>query len=184
MLPYILIAVAVIVLLIVVVIAARPGEFRVSRSLAMNAPPSAPFAQVNELKRWSVWSPWEKVDPDMKKTYEGPPAGVGATMRWDGDKNIGAGSLTIVESKSGEVIRIRLEFLRPFKATNAAAFTFEPRGRQTLVTWTMTGTHNFMGKAMCLVMNMDKMIGGQFEKGLADMKAIVETPAPEPAVSR
>lgn len=171
---YILIALVAIVILFLALVASRPCEFRVARSAAIAAPASDVFAQVNDFHNWDGWSPWAKIDPAMKQTFEGAPAGTGAIYTWEGKKKVGKGRMTITDSRPNDLVRIYLEFFKPFKATNATEFTFVPEGNQTLVTWTMTGKNNFMLKAMGLFMSMDKMIGGDFEKGLAQMKAVVE----------
>jgi hypothetical protein len=155
-------------------IATRPAEFSVTRSAQLAAPAPAVFAQVNELRKWKAWSPWAKNDPQAKETYDGPAAGVGAAMSWAGNREVGEGRMTIVESRPAELVRFKLEFLKPFAATNDAEFAFRPAGGGTEVTWTMRGRNNFIGKAMCLVFDMDKMVGGDFEQGLAGIKAIVE----------
>ena len=171
----ILIGVAVVIVLFVVFVALQPSTFSVQRSMTMNAPAEAVFKQVDTLKNWEAWSPWAKLDPSMKMTYEGPPSGEGASYRWVGNSNVGEGRMTIVESRPNESVRIKLEFFKPFKATNEAQFTFAPRGADaTDVTWAMSGHKNFVMKGVHLFMNMDRMVGGQFEKGLADMKAIAE----------
>lgn len=174
MLIPILIAVGAIVVLFVVIVAVQPAAFRIVRSATMSAPPSAIFEQVNDFHNWTAWSPWERLDPALKRTYEGAPAGVGAIYSWEGNKQVGQGRMTITESRLSELIRINLEFIKPFKATNTTEFTFQPKDSQTVVTWTMTGTKNFMFKAVSLFMNMDKLVGGDFEKGLANMKSVVE----------
>ena len=174
MLKKILISLAVIVVVLVVVVAMQPSEFRIARSATISAPAPAVFAQVNDFHKWDAWSPWAKLDPAAKATFEGPSAGIGAIFRWAGNEEVGEGSMTITESRPSDLIRIKLEFQRPFAATNTAEFTFKPEGNQTAVTWSMEGKNNFIAKAMCLFMNMDKMVGGQFEKGLASMKSIVE----------
>ena len=115
-----------------------------------------------------------KLDPAAKSTFEGPAAGKGAAMSWAGNNQVGEGRLTITESRSGELVRLKLEFMKPFAATNTAAFTFKPEGDKTAVTWSMEGKNNYLAKALHLVMNMDKMVGGDFEKGLADMKVAAE----------
>lgn len=175
MLWYILAAVVLLLVIFLIVAAIQPEDFRVARTLCMKAPAAAPFAQVNDFHLWEHWSPWLKLDPAAKLTFDGAPAGKGAIYSWDGNKNVGAGRSTILESKPNERILIQLDFLRPFRATNNAEFTFRPAGDETAVTWTLTGKKpNLMFKAMHMFMNMDKMVGSQFEKGLADMKAIVE----------
>jgi len=172
---------AVIVLVLAGIVAWRPSEFRIERTTVIAAPPSAVFAQVNDFHKWEAWNPWGKMDPAMKQTYGGAPAGAGAVYTWAGNRHVGEGRMTITESRPNDLIRVRLEFLKPFANTSLAEFTFKPQGTQTAVTWSMTGTNNFMAKAFHLVMNMDRMIGGQFDKGLADMKSAVEAgPRPEP----
>ncbi len=175
MLKIILIALAVIVVALVVIVALQPSEFRVARSTIISAPPSAVFALVNDFHKWEAWNPWGKIDPAMKQTYEGAPAGTGAIYTWAGNNEVGEGRMTIIESRPSELIRVKLEFFKPFAATNTAEFTFKPEANQTAVTWSMFGDNNFMAKAIHLFINMDKMIGGQFEKGLAEMKSVVET---------
>jgi hypothetical protein len=177
MLKIILIALAAIVAVFVVVVALQPAEFRVARSAIMSAPAPVVFAQANDLHKWEAWNPWQKIDPAMKLAFAGPPAGNGASYSWVGNNQVGEGRLTITESRPSDLVRIKLEFLKPFAATNTAAFTFKPEGNQTSVTWSMEGRNNFMAKAINLCMNMDKMVGGQFEKGLADMKSVVESAA-------
>jgi hypothetical protein len=171
---YILIGVAVIIAAFAVVAAMQPAEFRVVRSATMSAPASHVFAQVNDFHKWDAWSPWAKLDPTMKQTYDGAAAGTGAIYHWAGSGKVGEGGMTVTESRPSDLIRIKLEFLKPFKATNDVEFDFKPEGNQTLVTWSMSGRKNFMLKAFGLFMNMDKMVGGDFEKGLASMKAVVE----------
>ena len=174
MLKKLLISLAVIVVVFLVVVALQPKEFRVARSTTISAAPSAVFAQVNDFHKWAAWNPWGKIDPAMKKTYEGAQSGVGAIYNWAGNNEVGEGRMTIVESRPSDLIRVKLEFFKPFAGTSTAEFTFKPAGNQTMVTWNMFGENNFMAKAIHLFMNMDKMIGDQFEKGLADMKAVVE----------
>ena len=175
MLKIIFLALVVIIVGLAIFVSMQPAEFRVARSATMSAPAPLVFAQVNDLHNWEKWNPWQKVDPAMKLQFSGPPAGVGAAYAWQGNKDVGEGRLSIIDSQPSDQVRIKLEFLKPFTATNTAIFTFKPNGNQTEVTWAMEGRNNFMAKAMHLVMNMDKMVGGQFEKGLADMKAAVET---------
>jgi hypothetical protein len=174
MLNWILIAVAAIVAVFVVIVALQPAAFRIERSATMRAPASAVHAQVNDFQNWRAWSPWENVDPALKRVYEGPRAGAGASYAWQGNKEVGEGRMTIVESRPGELVRIKLEFFKPFAATNAAEFSFRQAGDATTVSWSMTGRNSFVARAMCLFVNMDRMVGGMFEKGLAQMKSVVE----------
>ena len=174
MLTKTLIAVAIIAVILVVVIALQPTHFRIARSTTIAAPPAVVFEQVNDLHKWEEWSPWAKVDPHMKSRYEGTPSGPGASYAWIGNSEVGEGRMTITESRPNDLIGIKLEFVKPMACTNAVEFTFKPEGSSTHVTWTMTGRNSFMGKAVGLVMNMDKMCGGMFEKGLASMKSLVE----------
>jgi hypothetical protein len=146
----------------------------VSRSAAVNAPAAKAFEQINDFRRWTAWSPWERLDPAMQRSYAGPSTGTGAVYSWVGNKNVGEGRATIADSRPNESIKLNLEFFKPFKATNDVEFTFQPQGEQTLVTWAMNGRKNFMFKALGLVMNMDKMCGKQFAEGLANLKAVVE----------
>ncbi len=169
-------AFAVMLGLFLVIVAMQPNHFRVTRSATMSAAPDVVFAQVNNFHNWEAWSPWAKLDPDAKPVFEGPESGEGAKFSWSGNDKVGAGTQTIVESKPDERIRIRLDFERPMKATDDVEFTFKPQDDKMLVTWNMSGTKNFMSKAICLFMNMDKMVGGDFEKGLASLKTIVEKP--------
>lgn len=165
-------------LLVVVLIAAafRPPEFTIERSTVVNASADRIFPLVSDYHNWAQWSPFDKMDPQMKKIYEGPASGVGAMYAWEGNGNAGAGRMTTLESDPTH-IRIKLEFTKPFPATNDAVFTFEPEAGGTRVTWRMSGHNNFMAKLMGLLMNMDKMVGGEFEKGLAEMKKIAESSA-------
>jgi len=174
MLEIILVIFTVIIIAFVVIVAMQSSEFRVARSATMSVPAPAVFAQVNDFHKWEAWNPWGKIDPAMKQTYEGAPAGIGAIYSWVGNNKVGEGRMTLTESRPSDLIRIKMEFYKPFAATNTAEFTFKPAGNQTAVTWSMTGHNNFMAKAIHLFMNMDKMIGGQFDKGLASMKSVVE----------
>jgi hypothetical protein len=171
---YILIAIAALVAVFAAFAATRPSAFRVARSATMNASAADVFAQVNDFHKWEHWSPWLKIDPSAKATFEGPESGVGAIFRWDGNNEVGAGSMTLTESHPYDRIRIRLDFLKPFAGTSDVEFSFKPEGQQTSVTWAMAGHHNFIVRALCLFMNMDKMIGDKYEEGLASMKGIVE----------
>lgn len=174
MLTAILVVVAVMVVGVVAFVMRQPDDFRVTRSATITAPPTAVFGYVNDLHQFQIWSPWAKMDPAAKTTFEGPPAGTGAAFSWSGNNRVGQGRMTVVESRPGEVVRFKLEFLRPFSATNTAEFVFRPDGQRTVVTWSMSGKNTVISKLMSLVMNCDKMIGGQFEAGLANLRSLAE----------
>lgn len=175
MLKWTLAAVAAVIVVFLIVVALQPSDFRIERSATMRAPAPAAFAQVNDFQNWQAWSPWEKVDPALKRQYEGPKAGTGAVYAWQGNKDVGEGRMTIMESRPAEVVRIKLEFFKPFAATNTAEFSFKPAGADTTaVTWSMAGQNTFLSKAISLFIDMDRMVGGMFDQGLTQMKAIVE----------
>jgi len=159
-----------------VLVAMQPSTFHVERSATMAAAPEEVFAQVNDFHNWDRWSPWLKEDPNAKGTHEGPPSGEGAIFRWAGNENVGEGNMKIVESKPYERVRIDLNFLKPMEGTANTEFAIAPAGEQTKVTWSMDGKNSFVGKMFCLFMDMDEMIGGKYEEGLANMKKIVEAP--------
>jgi hypothetical protein len=177
MLKKILIGIAAVIVLFLIFVAMQPAQYRVTRSATMTAAPSVIFEQVNDLHKWDAWSPWAKLDPAMKVTFDGPQSGAGASYAWVGNKDVGEGKMSITESKANELVRLKLEFIKPFASTAMTEFTFKPEGNQTSVTWSMTGDKNFMSKAFCLFMNMDKMVGGDFEKGLAGLKSVVQVAA-------
>ena len=159
----------------VVILASRqPDVFSITRSAVVSALPSAVFAHVNNLRKWDAWSPWAKLDPNAHNSFSGPEEGVGAKMSWQGNGKVGEGSMTITDSVLPQRITFQLDFLKPMKATNTAIFTFTQEGSVTKVVWTMSGKHTPISKIMHYVINCDKMVGGQFEKGLADLKKIVE----------
>jgi hypothetical protein len=151
------------------IVALQPSAFHIARSATIPATAPAVFAQINDFRNWQNWSPWEGIDSSMKRTYEGPTSGTGTAYAWAGNAQIGEGRMTIVESRPPEFIRIRLEFIKPFAATHTAEFLLQPEGNNTTVTWSMSGTKNFVAKGFGLLMNMDRMIGGQFEKGLQQL---------------
>jgi len=150
------------------------SEYRIARSATIAAPASDVFAQVNDFHKWDAWSPWAKLDPDAKTTFEGPSAGEGAVFAWAGNSQIGEGRMTLTQSRPAELIRIKLDFVQPMAGTSTAEFTFKPEGNRTAVTWAMFGHNNFVSRAICLFMNQDKMLGGYFEKGLENLKAVAE----------
>jgi hypothetical protein len=166
MLKNIAIGVAVLVVLVIGVIASRPADFKVERNATIAAPPDVVFAQVNDFHAWAGWSPWEHIDPAMKKTFSGAANGVGAIYEWDGNDQAGAGRMTIRKSDFPGSIDLELKFLKPFPATNDTVFTFAAAPEGTKVTWTLSGKYDFKGKAASMFMDMDKMVGGDFERGL------------------
>ena len=174
MIKKILIGIAILIVLFVIVVALQPGPFKISRSATVSAAPAAVFDQVNDFHKWDAWSPWAKLDPAMKTTFEGPASGEGSIYSWTGDSKVGEGKMTVVKSKSPELVVIRLEFIKPMAQVSSTEFSFKPEGQGTAVTWSMSGTNNFIGKAFCMFMNMEKMIGPDFEKGLAQLKAAAE----------
>lgn len=147
------------------------SSYEVTRSALIPAPAEAVFPLVNSFHEWTKWSPWESVDPAMDRTYSGNDAGVGARYAWRGNRKAGSGNMEIVESDFPRTIRIRLEFTKPFKAVNPTTFTFEPADGGTRVTWRMTGENKGLAKVFALVMNMDKLVGTDFERGLAALAA-------------
>ena len=177
MIKKIFLGLVAVIAIFVIVVATRPADFRVERSLAIAAPAPVLFEQVNDHHNFNKWNPFLKLDPNVKNTYSGPGAGVGAVCAWDGNKDIGAGSATITESKPGELVRMRMDWIRPMAGVATVDFTFKPEGDKTVVTWSMAGRNGFMGKAVSLFMDCDKMVGPQFEQGLAALGKIV-TAAP------
>jgi uncharacterized protein YndB with AHSA1/START domain len=153
--------------------ATKPDSFRVQRVVLINAPPDKVFPLINDMKAWTVWSPYEKKDPAMKRTYGAVTAGKGATYAWDGDKTVGQGSMEIVESSPRKIV-LKLDFLKPFEAHNMGEFVLEPKGDSTSVTWAIYGPSPYMSKVVGTFMNIDDMIGRDFEKGLADLKTAAE----------
>jgi Polyketide cyclase / dehydrase and lipid transport len=172
-----LVGLLAIIAIFLIVVALQPADFRITRSASVAAPASIVFEQINDFHNWNAWSPWARMDPNAKNTFEGPPAGVGAIFAWAGNSKVGAGRMTITETRPNDLVLIKLEFFKPFVATNTTEFTVKPDGDQTAVNWTMTGRSSFMGKAIGMIMNCEKMVGGQFEQGLANLRSIVESPA-------
>ncbi|WP_375764989.1 SRPBCC family protein [Archangium gephyra] len=174
MLKKILLGAAVVILALCGVIAMQPSTYSVQRTATFKASPDITFALVNDFHRWGEWSPWDKMDPNQKTTFEGAATGVGAKYGWSGNDQVGEGRMTIEESKVNEFVRIKLEFIRPFESTSPTTFTFAPAAEGVSVTWKMDGTNNFMGKAFSLFVNMDVMVGKDFDNGLAAMGKIAE----------
>jgi uncharacterized protein YndB with AHSA1/START domain len=174
-----IVIVIVVVLLIAIVgvvalAATRPDNFRVQRSTSIKAAPDKIFALINDFKAWPQWSPYETKDPNMQRSLSGAPAGKGAIYEWTGDKNVGQGRMEILESAAPSQIVIKLDFLKPFEAHNTATFTLAPQGDTTEVTWAMDGPSPFITKVFGLFVNLDKMIGNDFEAGLANLKRQTE----------
>ncbi|WFU41895.1 SRPBCC family protein [Bradyrhizobium sp. CB82] len=159
---------------ILVFAATKPDTFRVERALAVKAPADAIYPFIADFRRWTSWSPYEGRDPDMKRSFGGTTQGKGATYAWDGNKDIGAGRMEILEANMPSKLRIKLDFERPFEGHNIAEFTFVPQGGATLVTWAMYGPAPFLSKLMQVFVNMDNMIGKDFETGLANLKKLTE----------
>ena len=156
------------------VAATKPDHFSITRSTTIQAPPATVFALVNDFHKWEDWSPWAKLDPNSKVSFDGPAEGVGAGFGWSGNNDVGEGHMKITESKPAEQIKLDLVFKRPMEGTNLTVFTFKPEGAGTNVAWTMSGENNFFAKMISVVINCDKMVGEMFEKGLASMKAKAE----------
>ena len=176
MLKKILAGILIFIVAFLIFAATRPADFRVERSLSIAAPAQALFEQVNDHHKFNAWNPFLKLDSNVKNTYSGPDAGVGAACSWDGNKDIGAGTATITESKPGELVRERMDWKRPMEGTATVEFTFKPQGDKTIVTWAMYGKNNFMGKLVSVFMDCDKMCGPQFEQGLAALGKILTDP--------
>jgi uncharacterized protein YndB with AHSA1/START domain len=168
----ILVGIAGCLAVVLLFVATRPASYRVSRSATLAASPEALFEQVNDHRKFNAWNPFLKLDPNVRNLYTGPESGVGAVCSWEGNKNVGAGSCTIVESLPAKLVRFRMDWKRPMQGTATVDFTFEPAPGGTVVTWAMYGKNNFAGKAMSVVFDCDKMCGPQFEKGLAALGAV------------
>jgi hypothetical protein len=177
MLIKILIGLVILIVVLVIIVATRPSTFRVQRAITIGAPAENVFDRINDFRNWGTWSPWEKKDPDMKRTFGDQTAGVGGTYAWAGDRNVGEGRMTIERSERPSLVQIKLEFFKPFAGTNTATFTLAPATGGTTVTWSMDGRYNFVSKAFSMVMDMDKMIGNDFEAGLAAIKTQAEADA-------
>jgi uncharacterized protein YndB with AHSA1/START domain len=176
MLKKILLILMAVIVVFLVVAAFQPSDFRITRKAVIPAPPAAVFAQINDFHKWEAWSPWAKLDPNAKNSFDGPASGVGAKFSWSGNKEVGEGSMKITASKPGESVVLDLGFTKPFAATNVTEFTMKPEGSGTELTWSMSGKNNFVGKAIGLVINCDKMIGAKFEEGFASLKGVVAKP--------
>lgn len=154
--------------------ATRPDSFRIERSVNIQAPPEKVFALVNDFHRWEAWSPWEKIDPQIRRTYSGAASGPGAVYAWQGNKDIGEGRMEITQADAPRRLLLKLDFITPFEAHNSVEFTLEAQGGGTRLTQAMFGPSPFVSKLMGLVFSMDKMVGGKYEEGLASLKALAE----------
>jgi uncharacterized protein YndB with AHSA1/START domain len=174
MLKIIGIIIVVAIAAILIFAAMQPDSFRVQRSATIKAPPEKVFAQINDFHRWEAWSPWEKVDPAVKRNYSGANNGKGAVYAWEGNKEIGQGRMEIIESIPSSKVLLKIEFMKPFAATNTVEFNLAQNGESTTVTQAMYGPSPFISKLMGLFFSMEKMVGGKYEEGLATLKTIAE----------
>ena len=165
---------AIAIAIILILASTKPARFAIQRSAVMRAPAEAVFPLINNFHQWTKWSPWENRDPALKRTYSGAESGKGAIYAWDGNKNVGSGRMEILDASSPSKITIKLDFFKPFEGHNTAEFTMLPQGDATSVNWVMHGLAPLMSKVMQVLMNIDKMIGGDFEAGLANLKRLTE----------
>ena len=177
MLKKILILIVVLIAIVLCLAVIKPNTFTIQRSTTINAPPDKIFVILDDFHNWQAWSPWEKRDPAMKRTLSGPSSGPGAVYEWTGNDKVGAGRMEITEATPPSKVTIKLDFIKPFEGHDTAVFTLEPVDSSTNVTWSMQGPNPFMSKVMQVFMNMDKMVGKDFEDGLSNLKAIAEKPA-------
>jgi len=154
--------------------ATKPNTLHVERAISVKAPPEKIYPMIEDFHRWNSWSPYEKKDLAMKRTFGGSPSGKGAVYEWNGNRNVGSGRMEIADTVPASKVSIKLDFLAPFEGHNVADFTLEPKGDSTFVKWAMHGPNSFMGKLMSVFINMDDMIGKDFESGLANMKTLAE----------
>ena len=174
MIKKILAMIGLVVVLILIYAAFKPGDFRVQRSIAIQAPPEKIFPLINDFHQWPSWSPWEKLDPNMKRTLTGPPNGAGSAYEWDGNNKAGKGRMEITDSVPSSKVGIKLDFMKPMEGHNTVEFTLRPDGNSTNATWAMSGPLTYPGKLISVFVSMDKLIGSDFETGLANMKAVAE----------
>ena len=174
MIKKLLLGLVAVIVIILVVASFQSDDMNITRSTTTSASPETVFKIVNDFRQWDAWSPWSKLDPTMKKTFEGPPEGVGAVYRWSGNNTVGEGSMKLIESKPGEKVGMKLEFVRPFAGKNDVQFLFTPEGTGTKITWAMQSKQPFIGKIVGLFMNFEKVCGDQFLEGLASLKKIAE----------
>lgn len=174
MIKTILTAAALLIAGVLVYAGLQSPHYQISRSALIGASPEAVFQHINDFRKWQAWSPWAALDPAAKTTFEGPAVGKGAVFGWDGNDAVGAGRMTIVDSTPSSALAIKLDFVRPFEDSSDVAFRLEPKDGKTLVTWSMEGENSFFERLFCLAVNMDAMIGADYDRGLANLKGIVE----------
>lgn len=174
---YVLGAIVAAVLILLLLASRRPDDFRIERSARIEAKPEDVFAEINDFRNWKQWSPWEKLDPNMVTTYDGPESGVGAKTAWSGNNKAGQGAMEILESESPNRVKIKLDFLKPFEAHNTTEFHLKAEGSATLISWQMYGKNNLISKVFGLFMNMDAMIGKDFEEGFENLKTVLKNKA-------
>jgi len=172
--PIALIIIPLVIIGTLIYAATRPNTFRTERSAIINATQAKIFGNINDLSKWQAWSPWEKLDKNVKRTLSEPPKGLGAIYEWEGNRKVGKGSMEIVEAKASTKVVMKLEFYKPFRASNMAEFTLTKKGTSTEITWAMYGPQPYKSKLMSTLMDIDGMVGKQFEEGLANLKALVE----------
>ncbi len=165
----------------VALILLQPSDYQVTRTTTVAAPAQEVFAQIDDFHRWQAWSPWAERDPKVKTSFQGPSSGKGAVFAWSGNNEVGEGRMTLMESQPGALVKIRTDFVKPFVGTSYSDFTLKPDGDGTSLTWSMSGQNDFIGKAICLFVSMDKVLGGEMAKGLAGIKRIAEAAAQKPA---
>jgi uncharacterized protein YndB with AHSA1/START domain len=170
----ILYVIAAVVIVVLILAAAKPDVFRIERKIDIKATPEEIFAHLEDFHLWAAWSPWEKLDPAMTRSFSGAPSGKGAGYAWQGNKKVGRGSMEILEAAMPSRLIIKLDFFEPFEAHNTAEFSLAAGGQETTVTWAMFGPSPFMMKVMHVFMNMDKMVGKDFEEGLNNLKNVAE----------
>jgi hypothetical protein len=168
-------ALATAIVIVLGFAAIKPATFRVERKTLIAAPPELIFPYLDDLHRWAAWSPWERMDPDMKRSYAGAVHGPGATYTWQGHHTVGSGRMTIIETKPDERVTLALDFLKPMASHSHVVYRLRPAEQGTEVSWEMDGPNNFVGKFISVFADMDRLIGDEFDSGLANLKRLVET---------
>lgn len=170
----VVITIIIIVIAFIIYVSMRPGTFPITRSVKIKAPQEKVFALINDLRQWEGWSPWEKADPNVKRTYNNVANGKGAIYEWEGNKNVGQGRMEITDSFANSKVILKLDFIKPFEGHNTVEFLLTSQGGDTVVTQTMYGENNFMSKVMGIFFSMDKMIGDKYQEGLNNLREIAE----------